>query len=89
VLPGVDLPEGVAVAERLREGVENCKPSGLAQTISMGVAAASGEEVTYEGLVEAADRALYEAKEAGRNKVRAAGHEDLVPTLEALGIAIA
>jgi diguanylate cyclase (GGDEF)-like protein len=89
VLPGVDLPEGVAVAERLREAVEECKPSGLCQTISMGVAVASGEDVTYERLVKAADSALYDAKNAGRNKVRAAGHEDLVPTLEALGISIA
>jgi diguanylate cyclase (GGDEF)-like protein len=89
VLPGVDLPEGVQVAERLREAVEGCKPAGLAQTISMGVAAASGDDVTYAGLVAAADRALYDAKNAGRNKVRADGHADLVPTLEALGITVA
>jgi diguanylate cyclase (GGDEF)-like protein len=89
VLPGVDLAEGMQVAERLREGVEECNPAGLAQTISMGVAAASGADVTYDGLVGMADRALYDAKEAGRNKVRAAGHDDLVPTLEALDIALA
>jgi diguanylate cyclase (GGDEF)-like protein len=89
VLPGVDLAEGVEVAERLREAVEGCRPAGLAQTISMGVAAASGSDVTYAGLVKAADRALYDAKDAGRNKVRAVGHEDLAPTLAALGIAIA
>ena len=29
VLPGIDLPEGVAVAERLRQAVEECKPAGL------------------------------------------------------------
>jgi diguanylate cyclase (GGDEF)-like protein len=89
VLPGVDLPEGVQVAERLRESVETCKPAGIELTISMGVAAASGDDVTYEALVAAADRALYDAKDAGRNKVRADGHADLVPTLEALGIAVA
>jgi diguanylate cyclase (GGDEF)-like protein len=89
VLPGIDLPEGVQVAERLREAVEARKPAGIDQTISMGVAAASGEDVTYTGLVEAADRALYEAKKAGRNKVRADGHDDLVPTLDALGITVA
>jgi diguanylate cyclase (GGDEF)-like protein len=88
VLPGVDLPEGVAVAERLREAVEECTPYGLEQTVSLGVSAASGSEVAYESLVAAADRALYDAKAAGRNRVRADGHEDLVPTLEALGIAI-
>ena len=89
VLPGVDLPEGVAVAERLRQAVEECKPAGLDQTISMGIAAACGSEVDYESLLEAADRALYTAKDAGRNTVRADGHDDLAPLLEALGVVVA
>ena len=37
VLPGVDLPEGVAVAERLRQAVAETKPAGLEVTISLGV----------------------------------------------------
>ena len=89
VLPGVDLPEGVAVAERLRQAVAECRPAGLDQTISMGVAAACGPEATSEGLLAAADRALYEAKGAGRNAVRADGHDDLASMLEALGVVIA
>ena len=89
VLPGVDLPEGVAVAERLRQGVEECKPAGLDQTISMGVAAACGSEVGYESLLAAADRALYAAKDAGRNTVRADGHDDLAPMLDALDVVVA
>jgi diguanylate cyclase (GGDEF)-like protein len=89
VLPGVDLPEGVAVAERLRQAVAVCNPAGLTQTISLGVAAACGSEVTYDGLLAAADRALYEAKDAGRNAVRADGHDDLAPMLEALGVVVA
>jgi diguanylate cyclase (GGDEF)-like protein len=89
VLPGVDLPEGVAVAERLRAAVEACDPGGIRQTISMGVAAACGAEVTFDGLLGAADRALYEAKKAGRNVVRADGHDDLAAMLEALGVVVA
>jgi diguanylate cyclase (GGDEF)-like protein len=89
VLPGIDLPEGVAVAERLRQAVEECKPAGLEQTISMGVASAVGAEVGYESLLVAADRALYAAKDAGRNIVRADGHDDLAPMLEALGVVVA
>jgi diguanylate cyclase (GGDEF)-like protein len=89
VLPGADLPEGVAVAERLRQAVVDRKPGGLDVTISLGVAAACGSEVTYDGLVGAADRALYEAKDAGRNLVRADGHDDLAGMLEALGVVVA
>jgi diguanylate cyclase (GGDEF)-like protein len=89
ILPGVDLPEGVAVAERLRAAVEECKPAGLEQTISMGVAAACGADVGYESLMAAADHALYDAKDSGRNTVRADGHDDLAPMLEALGVIVA
>jgi len=88
VLPGVDLPEGVAVAERLRQAVAETHPAGLDVTISLGVAAACGAEVSYDGLLGAADRALYEAKDAGRNVVRADGHDDLAPLLEALGVVV-
>jgi diguanylate cyclase (GGDEF)-like protein len=89
VLPGIDLPEGVAVAERLRRAVAACRPAGLKVTISAGVAAASGAEVSYESLVGAADRALYEAKNSGRDTVRADGHEDIAPMLEAVGVVVA
>ena len=89
VLPGVDLPEGVAVAERLRQAVAETSPAGLEVTISLGVAAACGAEVSHDGLLGAADRALYEAKDAGRNVVRADGHDDLAPLLEALGVVVA
>jgi diguanylate cyclase (GGDEF)-like protein len=89
VLPGVDLPEGVAVAERLRAAVAECQPAGLAVTVSMGVAAACGSEVSCDALVGAADRALYVAKDAGRNTVRADGHEDIASMLEAVGVVIA
>jgi hypothetical protein len=37
----------------------------------------------------AADHALYDAKNSGRNAVRADGHDDLAPLLEALGVPVA
>jgi diguanylate cyclase (GGDEF)-like protein len=81
VLPGVETVEGTAVAERLREAVENDLPGGLDITVSAGVAAAHGEEVDYDALFNAADAALYRAKDAGRNCVETAGADAPQPEL--------
>jgi diguanylate cyclase (GGDEF)-like protein len=43
----------------------------LTPTISVGVATAQAGETAGTALIERADRALYEAKAAGRNCVRA------------------
>jgi diguanylate cyclase (GGDEF)-like protein len=69
VMPRVGLREGAWIAERLRKAVERSRPGGLDVTISLGVAAAHGEEVAYDRLFAAADEALYEAKNQGRNRV--------------------
>jgi diguanylate cyclase (GGDEF)-like protein len=72
VLPGVSHAEGHEIAERLRVAIERSHPTGIPITISLGLSAASGEDVVYESLFKAADLALYEAKRAGRNRVVAA-----------------
>jgi diguanylate cyclase (GGDEF)-like protein len=72
VLPGVSHVEGQEIAERLRTAIEECQPSGIPITISLGLASAFGENVVYETLFKAADDALYEAKRTGRNRVVAA-----------------
>ncbi len=72
VLPGVSYAEGQEIAERLRTAVEQANPTGIAVTISLGLSIASGEALLYETLFKSADRALYEAKHAGRNRVVAA-----------------
>jgi diguanylate cyclase (GGDEF)-like protein len=72
VLPGVDLKTGELLAERLREAVQETHPAGIPVTISLGVSAATGEQVDYDTLFRAADAALYDAKRAGRNRVVAA-----------------
>ncbi len=72
VLPGVDLDTGRSLAERLCETIERAQPAGIEVTISLGVSAATGEDVDYDPMFRAADAALYDAKRAGRNLVVAA-----------------
>jgi diguanylate cyclase (GGDEF)-like protein len=72
VLPGIGLQAGAEVAERLREAIEQARPTDIPITISLGVSAARGAQVGYDTLFKAADEALYEAKHAGRNRVVAA-----------------
>ncbi len=72
VLPGMDTGRGSDVAERLRVAVEQMQPMGCSVTISLGLSGARGEQVDYDILFKAADRALYEAKAGGRNRVVAA-----------------
>ncbi len=69
VLPRVGLREGAWIGERLRKAVERARPGGQQITISLGVAAAHGDDVVYDRLFAAADEALYEAKHEGRNRV--------------------
>ncbi len=69
ILPGVDNSIAARIASELITVIENELPV----TVSMGVASAllnSTEAVT--ALIAAADSALYQAKEAGRNRVIAA-----------------
>ena len=77
VVPECETPGGVVVAERIREiiGGEGFKiPTGrISVTISMGVATAKKDSTLDDNhLVLAADKALYSAKEAGRNTIHTA-----------------
>jgi diguanylate cyclase (GGDEF)-like protein len=73
VLKNADLAAGLQVTERLRQSIErHATPledgREAAVTISFGIAAARPGQAAAD-LVEAADRALYAAKDAGRNRV--------------------
>jgi len=74
VLPGTDLAGAFRVAERMREGIAGLavdQPEGhgpLHVTASFGVAALPETCEDHQGLVAAADGALYEAKRAGKNR---------------------
>lgn len=74
VLPETSLEEAVDIAERIRIKTENLQFSaeseGLKLTISFGVTCYSGNtEETLDDLISRADKALYQAKEKGRNLV--------------------
>ena len=70
ILPDTDRDGAVVFAERLREAVETTRAANnIALTISLGVAEYSPNEDPERDLLSRADRALYEAKEAGRNRV--------------------
>jgi diguanylate cyclase (GGDEF)-like protein len=71
ILPNCEEAGALATAERLRREVERHRwgayADGLAVTLSAGVARCHPEESIVEW-VERADRALYHAKQTGRNK---------------------
>ena len=74
VLPDTDLAGAGHLAEAIRAAVEAMAiphaEKGPVVTVSVGVSfAAAGSGATAEGLVAAADRALYESKAVGRNRV--------------------
>jgi diguanylate cyclase (GGDEF)-like protein len=78
VLYHADGPAGYQVAERLRQMVESHevhdKGNVLHVTISVGVATfPSGQIRDSKELIECADKALYKAKENGRNRVEIFG----------------
>jgi diguanylate cyclase (GGDEF)-like protein len=75
LLPQTSLPEAGVIAERMREKIERKtfphsaeQPLG-AVTISIGVSTFSPTVDTAEKIIWAADRALYEAKRKGKNKI--------------------
>lgn len=74
VLRGIDIDGCGAVAERLRERIAALKIQTdrgvLSVTVSAGCSSLStSEDKTPEGLIATADRRLYGAKHAGRNRV--------------------
>ena len=75
ILPNTDLKGATTVAERVRTSVKNLKIDHQNSTIekyvtlSLGIASAlPGHDTSAKDLVALADKALYEAKERGKNQ---------------------
>ncbi|HET7776390.1 MAG TPA: sensor domain-containing diguanylate cyclase, partial [Azospira sp.] len=73
LLPVTAIAQAQPVAERLREQVADIRiatPQGVVQfTVSIGIAAYGPQVMSAEDFLLRADRALYAAKGAGRNRV--------------------
>jgi len=71
----------VTVAERIREGLQvSMEQKGIMLTCSIGISSWRTDGIKREALIEAADKALYAAKAAGRNRVCVAGKCDAPET---------
>lgn len=69
LLPTVDLQNALVIADKLRVKIQNCEMKEVGSiTASFGVAQVD-VNLTLEELVDRADKALYLAKESGRNCV--------------------
>lgn len=84
LLPETDLTEAGRIAERLRLAIQSSsveRPHGAIKiTVSMGVAGyiPDSTKLSFDELINAADRALYIAKDHGRNCV-AYSNGDVIP----------
>ena len=58
--------------DAIRKLAEKQPPSALSVTVSIGVATSAGDRSSPESVLESADKALYRAKDNGRNRVETA-----------------
>ncbi len=73
VMAETDKNEALVVAEKLREKTgEIIKKDGIPLTVSIGVAVLDGGHPSPDALINAADQAMYRAKEGGRNRTEMA-----------------
>lgn len=82
LLPGTDEEGAFVIAERMRRAVEREHWTQRRVTVSAGVATLTPNMRRPADLLSAADRALFVAKRAGRNRVAASEHTTrrLAPT---------
>jgi diguanylate cyclase (GGDEF)-like protein len=68
ILPETDTNGALIVAENIRKHVGADTRFLRAMSVSLGIASLGGDQLSHAMLVEQADRALYQAKNQGRNR---------------------
>lgn len=88
VLPATPITDAVSWAEKVRKAIASAplihEKHEIRVTASLGVCCARGELATVDEMVGEADRALYRAKNNGRNQVQVAiqtGDENRIPSV--------
>jgi len=80
LLPGMDQPQAMIMAERLRAAIAaieiNLSTARLSMTVSIGLACRTAGRDTLDALLSAADQALYRAKKEGRNRTIASPQQE-------------
>ena len=86
-LPGADVHQAVEIVERIRQGLDRSSGRGDTPTFTSSFGIAHSEDaVDFEDLVQRADKALFMAKDAGRDCICLDGHAiPLAHGLSALG----
>ncbi len=73
IMPETKGQGAMAVAERIRQAIEKTafihKEDTVKLTVSIGAAEVHGKDTTHTDLFNRADTAVYQAKEAGRNRI--------------------
>jgi diguanylate cyclase (GGDEF)-like protein len=80
LLPDTDSIGAIALAEKIRSAVAAIQVPTIDRTItlSVGIAVLPDDALDADGLQRAADRALYTAKNSGRNKVEVFSTQSLI-----------
>ena len=82
LLPGSTLNNAIAIAERIRAATESESLGQVAAivTVSIGVVECTNvDHVSLDAVIALSDKALYEAKRLGRNRVVVAHSSDVAP----------
>ena len=74
VLSNVSFESALTMAEDIRQAIENLEviaPNGIVLkiTVSIGFTKSSADKTSFSGFFKVADKALYEAKANGRNRI--------------------